>query len=110
MSSAYHPQTDGQSEALNKCVEMYLRCLTFQNLKSWFKALDWAEYWYNTAWHTSLGMTPFQAVYGRPPPTLTRYNHSPNDTLAVQKQLMERDRLLAQLKDNLKRAQQVMKA
>jgi hypothetical protein len=110
MSSAYHPQTDGQSEALNKCVEMYLRCLTFQNLKSWFKALDWAEYWYNTAWHTSLGMTPFQAVYGRPPPTLTRYNHSPNDTLVVQQQLMERDRLLAQLKDNLKRAQQVMKA
>jgi hypothetical protein len=40
MSSAYHPQTDGQSEALNKCVEMYLRCLTFHNPKSWFKALD----------------------------------------------------------------------
>jgi hypothetical protein len=40
MSSSYHPQTDGQSEALNKCVEMYLRYLTFHNPKSWFKALD----------------------------------------------------------------------
>lgn len=33
MTSAYHPQSDGQSEALNKCLEMYLRCLTFQNPK-----------------------------------------------------------------------------
>ncbi|PNX93203.1 hypothetical protein L195_g016354 [Trifolium pratense] len=109
MSSAYHPQTDGQSEALNKCLEMYLRCLTFQNPKSWFKALDWAEYWYNTAYHNSLGMTPFQALYGRTPPTLVRYTHSPTDTLDVQQQLMERDRLIATLKDNLKRAQQIMK-
>ncbi|MCH96424.1 hypothetical protein A2U01_0017410, partial [Trifolium medium] len=110
MSSAYHPQTDGQSEALNKCLEMYLRCLTFQNPKTWFKALDWAEYWYNTAHHTSLGMTPFQALYGRAPPTLVRYNHSPSDIVAVQQQLMEMDVLIATLKDNLKRAQQVMKA
>ncbi|GAU10375.1 hypothetical protein TSUD_419040, partial [Trifolium subterraneum] len=110
MSSAYHPQTDGQSEALNKCVEMYLRCFTFQNPKSWYKALDWAELWYNTALHTSLGMTPFQALYGRPPPTLSRYSHSPTDNMVVQQQLMQRDMLLAQLKENLKRAQQVMKA
>ncbi|PNY00079.1 hypothetical protein L195_g023353, partial [Trifolium pratense] len=110
MSSAYHPQTDGQSEALNKCLEMYLRCLTFQNPKTWFKALDWAEYWYNTAHHTSLGMTPFQALYGRAPPTLVRYNHSPSDTVTVQQQLMERDVLITTLKDNLNRAQQVMKA
>ncbi|GAU28865.1 hypothetical protein TSUD_293170 [Trifolium subterraneum] len=110
MSSAYHPQTDGQSEALNKCLEMYLRCLTFQNPKTWFKALDWAEYWYNTSHHTSLGMTPFQALYGRAPHTLVRCNHSPSDTVTVQQQLMERDELIVTLKDNLKRAQQVMKA
>ena len=44
MSSVYHPQTDGQSKVLNKCLEMYLRCSTHENPKSWLRALPWAEF------------------------------------------------------------------
>lgn len=73
MSTTYHPQSDGQSEALNKCVEMYLRCFTFDNPKGWFKMLPLAEYWYNSAYQNSAGMTPFRAVYGREPPGLMRH-------------------------------------
>jgi len=74
MSSAYHPQSDGQSEVLNTCVEMHLKYLTSQNPKNWSKVLAWTEYWNNTTFHISLGMTPFKAIYGRDPSTLTRYN------------------------------------
>lgn len=68
MSSAYHPQTDGQSEAVNKCLEMYLRCFVYDKPKAWANYLGWAELWYNTATHTSTGITLFRAVYGRDPP------------------------------------------
>lgn len=94
MSSAYHPQTDGQSEAVNKCLEMYLRCFVFDNPRMWYRCLGWAEYWYNTAVHSSTGMTPFQVVYGREPPTILRYAPTPEDPQDVRAQLLDRDILL----------------
>jgi hypothetical protein len=54
-------------------------------------------------------MTPFKALYGRDPPTLTRYEPQASDLPALQEELMERDRILQQLKNNLDKAQQYMK-
>ncbi|XP_066395761.1 uncharacterized protein [Miscanthus floridulus] len=48
MSTAFHPQMDGQSEAVNKIIVMYLRCVTGNRLRSWLDWLPWAEYCYNT--------------------------------------------------------------
>jgi hypothetical protein len=109
MSSAYHPQSDGQSEVVNKCVEMFLRCFTFHNPKAWYKALSWAELWYNTSFHTSIGMSPFKALYGRDPPALIRYNPQASDPITLQEQLINRDNILQQLKQHLERAQVYMK-
>lgn len=109
LSTAYHPQTDGQSEVLNKCLEMYLRCFTFDNLKSWIRMLPWAEFWYNTSYHHSLQHCPFKIVYGRDPPQIIKYIPSPNDAPNVQELLIERDLLLSQLKQNLAKAQERMK-
>lgn len=109
MSSAYHPQFDGQTEVVNKCLELYLRCFVGQVPHKWSKLLDWAEYWYNSSFHCSIGMTPFKVVYGREPPILLKYDTTTNSPPSLQTLLAEHDATLQLLQESLNRAQQVMK-
>jgi len=46
---------------------MYLWCATGDRPQAWVDWLAWAEYCYNTSYHTALRATPFEVVYGRPP-------------------------------------------
>lgn len=64
MSSAYHPQSDGQTKCVNQCLETYLRCFVHSCPRQWLKWLPLAEYWYNTIEHSTLGKSPFQVLYG----------------------------------------------
>lgn len=109
MSSAYHPQTDGQSEVVNRCIEQYLRSFVYQQPRKWFSLLPWAEFWYNTTFHISTGMTPFQALYGRLPPTIPLYHEGSSSVHEVDQNLLSRDALLSQLKSNLAAATNRMK-
>ena len=68
MSSSYHPQTDSQTEVVNRGLETYLCCFTSVRTKSWSRWLHWAEFSYSTAFHTSIQITHFKAVYRHDPP------------------------------------------
>ncbi|KAL4324350.1 hypothetical protein GQ457_11G020520 [Hibiscus cannabinus] len=108
-SSAYHPQSDGQTEVVNRTIEMYLRCLSSDRPRQWVDWVPWAEYCYNTSYHTALGATPFQLVYGRNPPRLLSYVAGSTRIDAVDKALQNRDELLQNARDRLLQAQQRMK-
>lgn len=73
-STAYHPQTDGQTERVNQCLESYLRNMTFQEPRNWYSWLPLAEWWYNTTYHTAIQMTPFKALYGYTPPQVNEFS------------------------------------
>jgi hypothetical protein len=64
-SSAYHPQTDGQTERTNQILEDMLRACALQDQSRWDKRLPYAEFSYNNSYQASLKMSPFQALYGR---------------------------------------------
>ncbi|TPX32104.1 hypothetical protein SeMB42_g07648 [Synchytrium endobioticum] len=65
LSSAYHPQTDGQSERTNQTLEAYLRCFSSYNQTNWASLLPQAQFAYNNTFHQSIGMSPFYAVTGQ---------------------------------------------
>jgi hypothetical protein len=65
LSSAYHPQTDGQSERTIQSLEDLLRACVLEQGVSWDSCLPLIEFTYNNSFHSSIGMTPFEALYGR---------------------------------------------
>ncbi|KAG7536795.1 Ribonuclease H-like superfamily [Arabidopsis suecica] len=80
MSSAYHPQTDGQTEVTNRALGDLLRCLVGDNIKSWDSVLCQAEFAHNRALNRSTGFSPFQVIYGRLPRCSADLGISPDRT------------------------------
>lgn len=64
MSSAYHPQTDGQTEVTNRSLGNLLRCLVGDSIRTWDSKLPQAEFAHNHSLNRSSGFSPFQVVYG----------------------------------------------
>ncbi|KAL4354155.1 hypothetical protein GQ457_06G012060 [Hibiscus cannabinus] len=108
-STAYHPQSDGQTERVNQRIETYLRCMTGEKPKEWADWLHLAEWWYNTIFHTAIQLTPYQAMYGQPPPIHLPYIAGDSVVAAVDRSLQQREVAIKMLKFHIKRAHDRMK-
>jgi hypothetical protein len=107
--TAYHPQTDGQMKVVNKFLETYLRCFASEKKNQWVQWLSLVEWWYNTSYHTTTCMTPFEVVYGHKPPSVLSYLPGASKVQAVDLTLTTQEAILHTLKENLVMAQNHMK-
>jgi hypothetical protein len=109
MSTAYHPQTDGQTERVNQCMETFLRCFVSACPSKW---LDWiylAEYWYNTTLHSSLGYSPFYVLYGQQPRHFGLTAESAVSLMPLSDWMQEKSMITTLIQQHMFRAQERMK-
>ncbi|WVZ51723.1 hypothetical protein U9M48_002838 [Paspalum notatum var. saurae] len=105
MSMAFHPKTDRQSEVVNKVIAMYPCCVTGDHPWAWLDWLPWAKYCYNTSFHSALRATPFEVVYGQPPPPIPGTAR----TETANALLRNRGEILAEARQHLLQAKQLSK-
>ena len=65
MSTAFHPQTDGQSERVIQVLEDLLRACVLEFRGNWEEHLALIEFTYNNSYQATIGMAPYEALYGR---------------------------------------------
>ena len=110
MSSAYHPQTDGQSEAMNRVVEMVLRCLLHEEkmYEDWEKNLSIVEFVINNSPMQSTRYTPFFLNFGYHPCTPVDILRDAEDSMVetVQQFSLRMRRAFSRAQFHLNRAQE----
>jgi transposase InsO family protein len=100
-SSAYHPQTDGQTERVNQILEDMLRACALKDKKSWDKCLSYAEFSYNNSYQESLKMSPFKVLYGRKCRTPLFWNEPGENQVFGPEILREAERQVQVVRENL---------
>lgn len=108
-STSYHPQTDEQTEIVNKWLEGYLRNYVSAQQKAWVHWLHLGEHCYNTTYHMSIGMPPFKALYGYEPSSFVDRALGDSRAPMAKDWLQESSDIRTSLKDNLQRAQNQQK-
>ena len=103
-SSAYHPQTDGQTKRVNQILEDMLRARVLTYGNNWEKSLPFEEFSYNNSCQTSLKMSPFEALYGRKCRTLLMWSEVRERSYFGPECIQEAEEQVAKIRENLKAA------
>ncbi|BAS93193.1 Os05g0296332 [Oryza sativa Japonica Group] len=109
-STAYHPQTDGQTERLNQILEDMLRACVLDFGKTWDKSLPYAEFSYNNSYQASIQMAPYEALYGRKCRTPLLWDQVGESQVFGTDILREAEAKVRIIRDNLKVAQSRQKS
>ena len=109
MSSAYHPQMDGQTEVANRIIEQYLRAFMHRRPSVWGHFLLWAEWPYNTSTHSATELTPLEITFGRKPPSFPQYLTGTSTVATMDELLSQREAMFTLLRRKLQKAQARMK-
>jgi hypothetical protein len=109
-SSAYHPQTDGQTERTNQILEDMLRDCSLKHGGSWYKSLSYAEFSYNNSYQASLKMAPFKALYGRKCRRPLYWSQTGESQLFGTDIIKEAERQVQIIRENLRIAQSRQKS
>ena len=97
LSTSYHPQTDGQSEVMNRGLQTYLRCMATKKPKEWSRWLLLVEWRYSTTYHSTINSTPYE-VYRQPLPTHLPYLAGESQVGVVDRSLQAREAGIKMLK------------
>ncbi|KAL8411455.1 hypothetical protein RB596_000918 [Gaeumannomyces avenae] len=109
LSTAYHPETDGQTKRTNQTIEQYLRNYVNYKQNNWVQLLPMAQFAYNSSIHESTGVTPYFANYGYTP-TAYREPKAGKDAPAAEIQVKELTKLHTHLQAKLDKLRTRMSA
>ncbi|KAK1647156.1 hypothetical protein QYE76_064961 [Lolium multiflorum] len=109
-STAYHPQTDGQTERVNQILEDMLRACVLEYGSKWEDCLPYAEFSYNNSYQASLQMAPFEALYGRKCRTPLNWSEVGESQVFGSDVLREAEEKVHKIREYLKTAQSRQKS
>ncbi|GJY85374.1 putative reverse transcriptase domain-containing protein [Tanacetum coccineum] len=101
MSTAYHPETDGQSERTIQTLEDMLRACVIDFGSGWDKHLPLAEFSYNNSYHASIKAAPFEALYGRKCRSPVCWSEVGDAQLTGPEMIRETTKMIVQIKNRL---------
>ncbi|KAD6453180.1 hypothetical protein E3N88_07885 [Mikania micrantha] len=110
LSTAYHPQTDGQTERTIQTLEDMLRCCVVDFGGSWDNHLPLIEFSYNNSYHTSIKCAPFEALYGRKCRSPVCWAEIGESQITGPEIIQETTDKIAQIKDRIKSARDRQKS